>query len=177
MKIIAITGLAGSGKTTTVNIIRRHDHNARLFSFARPLKNMLGAFYESLGLSPQEIYDRLQGDLKETPDPYLAGRTPRYALQTLGTEWGRMLISPSLWVDSLFASVRDTETVLIDDCRFPNEAAAIRARGGKIIKIERPGLTQGAHASEQMDFPVDLTIQNIGTVEELEAAVLSTTGR
>ena len=38
-----------------------------------------------LGLGEAHI----EGALKEVPCELLGGKTPRYAMQTLGTEWGR----------------------------------------------------------------------------------------
>ena len=87
--IIGLTGLAGSGETT----VARHlmgMHGFVRHRMAEPLKSMLKA----LGLTEQQI----DGDLKEVPCELLGGKTPRHAMQTLGTEWGRDLISQNLWV-------------------------------------------------------------------------------
>lgn len=67
--------------------------------------------------------------------------TPRYALQTLGTEWGRQ-INEDIW---LLCAEREAVNrqvdgfVVVADCRFVNEAAFIRSRGGLVVKIVRPG--------------------------------------
>lgn len=82
--------------------------------------------------------------------------TPRKLLQLLGTECGRS-IHPNIWINSLFSDYigkRDLEEVkgkevfrllpdmypnwIITDCRFPNEAKAVKDRGGLIIRINRP---------------------------------------
>lgn len=140
IRLIALTGPAGAGKSTAAkHLVARHGY--RVEKFAGPLKDMLRGF----GLTERHI----EGDLKEVPCDLLGGKTPRYAMQTLGTEWGRDLISPSLWVDT-WSSRAATGLVVCDDCRFPNEAAAVRALGGVIVRVvrvghERPG---GDHVSE-----------------------------
>jgi hypothetical protein len=41
---------------------------------------------------------------------------------------------------------------------------------GKVIRIERPGLTAGSHASEKQDFEVDGTVINSGDIDSLRMA-------
>lgn len=75
--------------------------------------------------------------------------TPRTLLQLLGTEGGRKVIHPNIWVNSLFAdyvaySARGSEYMfdqsrwIITDLRFPeNEGKAIAERGGLRIGVKR----------------------------------------
>ena len=77
--------------------------------------------------------------------------------------------------------------VVITDCRFINEAEAIRAAGGVVWRIVRPGAgAQGGisgHASEaEMVSPeflaqIDATLQNDSTLDALRGAVVSLLGR
>ena len=164
--IIAFTGLAGSGKTTAAkHLVNRHGFER--VRFAGPLKDMMRA----LGLSDREI----DGDRKELPCDLLCGKTPRWAMQSIGTEWGRQLIGADLWIRAWQAAVDRLPAVVpvvVDDCRFPNEAAAIRAAGGFLVAVERPGLSAGQHVSEGQDLgPAVATVRNTGTVRELLAAV------
>ena len=85
--------------------------------FADPLKAMM----RQLGPGEREI----DGDLKEVPSAILGGQTPRYAMQHLGTEWGRNLIHPDLWVMAWKERAKQCERVVADDCRFPNEVQNI----------------------------------------------------
>ena len=79
--------------------------------------------------------------------------TPRKLLQLLGTECGRQIIHPNIWVNALFSDYKkiaynwdcDGNTTvegypnwIITDVRFPNEAKAIKDRGGILIRINRP---------------------------------------
>lgn len=59
---------------------------------------------------------------------------------------------------------------IISDCRFPNEAKAVKDRGGIIIKIERPDIVSNDnHASEtSVDLvEYDELIVNSGSIEDL----------
>jgi hypothetical protein len=50
--------------------------------------------------------------------------------------------------------------VVVNDCQFANEAAAVRALGGIVIRLEGRGGIAGQHASERQDFPADAAIFN-----------------
>lgn len=82
-------------------------------------------------------------------------------------------VGESVWVDAAMwevQSLRDTTPVVVTDVRFPNEAAAVGADGGILIRIERPGQDAGdAHISETAldGYPADFTFVNAGSVEDL----------
>ena len=120
--IVALTGPAGCGKTTVAKGLERHGF-ARV-RFAGPLKAML----RTLGLTE----DQVDGDQKETPCDLLCGKTPRAAMQALGTEWGRDCVGENLWVNAAMKQVDEYialgVSVVIDDCRFDNEAEAVTRR-------------------------------------------------
>jgi hypothetical protein len=165
--IIGITGLAGSGKSTVALRMRTH-HGFHTVKFAGPLKNML----RSLGLTDRHI----EGDLKEVPCDLLGGQTPRHAMQTLGTAWGRDLISPSLWIDAWKRSVSEhfsaypRNPAMTDDLRFLSEAEALADFGGIVIRIVRPGQDDtGGHISEteMSQIKAEFTILNDGSKERL----------
>lgn len=161
--LIAFTGLAGSGKSTAAKHLVDH-HGFTRIRFAGPLKDMMRA----LGLNEREI----ERDLKEKPCELLGGKTPRYAMQTVGTEWGRDLIAPDLWIrafNAALAKVPAGTPVVVDDCRFPNEADAIRVAGGALVRVERPGAGAGAigHSSEAHQLPTIGTILNDDGMSEL----------
>ena len=79
------------------------------------------------------IREQLWGDEKETPLDFLGGKTPRQAMQTLGTEWGRNLIYDGIWLHAWERAFNKCSTpVVVDDLRFINEAEMIKRLGGKI---------------------------------------------
>lgn len=153
--IIAFTGLAGAGKSTAAFHLVKSRGFERV-RFAGPLKAMMAA----LGLTAAEI----DGDRKEQPCDLLGGKTPRWAMQTIGTEWGRKLIGDDLWIRAWQHAVSQLPAgvpVVVDDCRFPNEAAAVQAAGGILVRIDRPGAgTASVHESEQHALPAVRTLHN-----------------
>ena len=105
---------------------------------AEPLRAMLAVLLQANGMKSDEITRYLEGDLKEQIIPCL-GVTSRYAQITIGTEWGREMISQDLWANTWMRGVADGESVMNDSVRFPNEADVIRKLGGVVIMIKRPG--------------------------------------
>jgi len=64
--------------------------------------------------------------------------TPRWVLQYWGTEVARRNFHDDIWIASLENKLRKiTDDVVISDCRFPNEIAAIKAAGGRVIRVVR----------------------------------------
>ncbi len=165
--IIGLAGPMRSGKSTVA------DRLADLYGFERepfskPLKDMLRAF----GLSD----DHLEGNLKNTPAVLLGGKTPRYAMQTLGTEWGRGIIHPELWTRhwSTRAQLHVAQglSVVEEGTRFPNEVKAIHALGGVVVYVDRPAELRGVsseHVSElgNMQELADFTLYNGGSLDDL----------
>jgi hypothetical protein len=141
--------------------------------FAGPLKTML----RTLGLTAAQV----DGDEKETPCELLGGRTPRAAMQSLGTDWGRNMIDPELWLRATMLRVDEDlaagKLVVIDDVRFDNEAAAIRERGGVVIKLVRDTGTTSAssHASEAGLSPhlIDIIVPNQDAPESVARFILA----
>ena len=107
--------------------------------------------------------------------------TPRKILQLLGTEAGRQIIHPNIWVNSMFSEYKDindtpTRNVIypnwvITDTRFPNELEAVKERGGITIVVKRPETDHlaGDHASETAldNSTFDEVIVNDSSLEDL----------
>ena len=165
-KVVALTGLAGSGKSTLADyLIERHGY-VRV-KFAGPLKAMARA----VGLGEAHI----EGELKEVPCPLLQGRTPRFFMQQLGTQFGRDIIGPEFWTGLWAATANDVldngGRVVVDDCRFDNEADVVRQFGGVVIQLQGRGGLQtasGSHASEA-GVDADVVLRNNGTIADLQA--------
>lgn len=159
--VLAFKGKAGAGKSTAAAYLLGKGYVRT--SFATPLRAMLKA----IGLNE----DELSGALKQKPCGKLSGRTPREAMQLLGTEWGRVLhphFWTNIWRDHASDILdQDGYGVVVDDCRFPNEAEVVRSMGGFVIEIR--GLVEddapvgiAGHASEAQDFDPDITVINDG---------------
>lgn len=165
-RLIAITGLAGSGKSEVAKFLQSQ-HGFKLLKFADTLKEML----KVMGLSIEDLENPAK---KGLPHRLLGGKSPRYAMQTLGTEWGRVLIHENLWAEIWKKKARqillDGSPVICDDCRFLNEVEMVRDLGGEIWAIRRRGGNGiGSHASESgvaMRYS-DWNISNNSTIEDL----------
>lgn len=166
--LLALCGAAGAGKSTIAAELAAQ-HGYTVVKFAAPLKAMLRA----LGLTDDEI----EGHLKEQPSELLGGATPRHAMQTLGTEWGRQLIHADLWVGAWARTVQCVHAaggrVVVDDCRFANELATVLKLGGVAVRLARAGAgIAGAHSSENGLDNVELpTVANDAAPGEVAAAL------
>ena len=116
-----------------------------------------------------------------------ASLTPRLLLQLLGTDCGRKIIHENIWINALFADYRTQVDFnknlpqncnwIITDVRFPNEADAIKERGGILVRLTRsiPVESEVAvHPSEtaldnydNYGKGFDYILDNQGTEEEL----------
>lgn len=165
VRLIAFTGSAGCGKTKAADVLVRNGW-VRV-KFASTLKGMCRA----MGMTEEMI----EGHQKEESQKMFGGQTPRFIMQTLGTEWGRKIIHPDLWVSITKAEIqRQLETgrsVVVDDCRFENEASCIRSLGGVVVGLNGRGGIAGDHESESGVTP-DYIIDNNGTLDELEKTVM-----
>lgn len=168
--VVGIAGAAGSGKSLVASMIP----GAAVVQLADPIYAAIAAMF-----SVPEASLRSQA-IKATPLPQAMFTTPRKLLQTLGTEWGRNLISEQIWI--LQASNRITKlreagaaVIAIPDVRFANEARWIRDDlGGVIWHVQREGSAADEHASEsgiEVD-PRDTVLTNDGTPAELQEQVL-----
>ena len=140
--IIGICGLIGAGKDTMadypVNI-----HQFRRESFANTLKDAVSAVF---GWDRELLEGRTRHsrEWREQVDSWWADRlgmpdlTPRWVLQYWGTEVVRRSFHDDTWIASLENKLRKTtDDVVISDCRFPNEIAAIKRAGGLVVRVHR----------------------------------------
>ena len=131
----------------------------RIKKFALKLKLMMCAF---LNCTLEDL------ETEEFKKKIIFGKSVRYMLQTIGTEWGRNLIDENVWVDSLFMNWEPDSNWIVTDVRFHNEVAAILGREGVMIKVNRFE-NKDLHASEIQipDLIINYEIDNAGTLEEL----------
>jgi hypothetical protein len=216
MNIYGICGLAGSGKDSVADALEKQGFQK--VALADPMKRFCAEVFDwgpKLLWGPSELRStedkryprqmhfadgetrRLIHSVEDQTDVCLS---PRYALQTLGTEWGRECYQ-DIWVDyamrvakrllesgyTHYSSERGVWTkpasmqlpvnrigVVITDVRFKNEILAIKERGGKVVRIKRPGYEKPKwnHPSEteQMEVPADAfdyIFHNNGTLEDI----------
>jgi hypothetical protein len=149
-------------------------------SFAEPMKEMAVSMLVGMGLSLDEAMFFMQYKEERMP---LLGVSMRHLLQTLGTDWGRQLIHPDVWVMAAARRIDDQlnqgRDVVIEDVRFENEAAFIRDHGGLIVHIERKTGYSDRHESEAgiRFMPGDVAIHNSRlTLNSFKTVVLGLAG-
>lgn len=177
VKLIGFTGLKGSGKDTAAAVLVM-DGWVRV-QMAGALKGMLRSLLQYQGLSDWRTEAMVEGDLKETPCPELGGKSPRFAMQTLGTEWGRDALAQDLWVDAACAKILQFDSVVVTDVRFQNEVDMIHGLGGRVVRIVRGGRIVDLHSSEAgiNELNVDAVLYNSGSIEFLQTMIRAYTHR
>jgi len=139
--IIGVCGLIGAGKDTIADYLV-NIHQFRRESFANTLKDAVSSVF-GWDRELLEGRTRQSREWREQQDPWWTNRlgmpiTPRWVLQYWGTEVVRKSFHDDTWIASLENKLRKTtDDVVISDCRFPNEIAAIKRAGGMVIRVHR----------------------------------------
>lgn len=204
MKIIGLTGRARAGKDTAAGIILEWaKNNGADFTIRQGFADLLKlSAFRALGGAPSVSIDKAvqfcdelkqdEGRLTitlptDSLDPIREyGLTGREFLQDYGTEAHRDVFGEEFWVNALFDHVEANgpdfgyDLLIIPDCRFDNEAAAVVARGGEVWEVMRPQhgdeLKSGLeHTSEAGVDPnlVSVRINNDSTLESLTTTIHS----
>jgi len=160
----------------------------RQFSFADPLKKFC---IKVLGLTHEQCYgsDNDKNTLTKVPwanipleiikkrkKKDISGfLTAREVLEIVGTDIMRTLI-PTCWCDALMRDIaeQNSEFSIITDVRFPEEIAAIRAAGGKVVRLTRNKFNSDAAAEIALDNFTDFdeVIDNSDmTIEQQNKAI------
>lgn len=185
--VIGISGKKQSGKNTVANIINELLGNRyELKMFAEKVKEIVciitGCTMKNL--ESEDFKNSLVGN-------EWGNLTYRDFLQKIGTDCGRNIIHPNIWVNTLMKDYKMQYASagiggfhdprpsfkkigfprwIITDVRFPNEANAVRDKRGLLIRVNRKGIDISTHHSEMAlddydDF--DYIIDNDGTEEDL----------
>jgi hypothetical protein len=140
--IIGICGFIGSGKDTVADYLTNF-HEFRRESFANSLKDAVAQVF-GWDRTMLEGRTKQAREWREQVDPWWADRlkmlelTPRWVLQHWGTEVCRHGFHDDIWIASLENKLRNSQDdVVISDCRFPNEIAAIRRANGLVVRVIR----------------------------------------
>ena len=145
---IGFVGAMGNGKTTAAQYLISK-YGFQHYSFAAKLKEICRDMW---------------------PEQFLNGNKPRELLQYVGSDMFRKR-DPNVWVNYLDRQlqVENPRRAVIDDCRFINEAEALKKNGFMLVRVVRGdgkreaiGLNSetGQHVSEteQEGINADLTI-------------------
>jgi hypothetical protein len=171
--IIGLAGYARSGKDESAKALVSHGFER--VAFADKMREFIYRL-NPIVTSPvwgehrrlADVIDEFGWDgYKETP----YGKEMRELMQRLGTDCGRELISDSIWVDAaLGTGLVAPRDLVVTDVRFPNEFDAIKARGGYVFRVVRPGVgPANSHPSETAldNASFDAVIENDRSIGEL----------
>ena len=194
--IIGLIGFAGSGKGTIADILVSKKGYTKL-AFADAVKDATAAIFGW----PRSL---LEGDTaesrewREQKDEWWSEKTgkhitPRNMLQLMGTEIGRDMIHPDVWIYAMERRMQLYPNVVIADVRFPNEMRFIQEKGGFIVRVKRgddpewyntalranlEGNTDlmydyPIHYSEWawIGYPVDYQLDNVGAISMLDGDI------
>ena len=169
--LLGFTGPPGCGKNAAADhLIDRHDF--REVAFADPIRQA------ALALNPMvDSFYKLEEVVRAWGWTDAKHRWPevRRCLQVLGTEVGRDMFGADIWINRLFKKVETFpagQRVVITDVRFPNEADALWARGGYLIRLRREahhhfGVMDHRSETESAALVADHFMPNHGTLGDL----------
>lgn len=145
MRLVGVTGLARSGKDHAADYLAKH-MNMYKYAFAEPLKTMLKSVFGD------HFHEGDRSEIcPETCKSY------RVMMQTLGTDLGREMWNPQVWINLVEKKRKEVEDqgkrpdvyraafrgepplgMILSDVRFDSEAEYLQLHGGVIVEIVRP---------------------------------------
>jgi hypothetical protein len=170
---IGLSGWAKSGKDTVAQYLVEN-HGFTRISFADPMRDAL------LALDPyvpyMGLHMRLSGVIHFRGWDSAKRDVPeiRQLLQRFGTEVGRNMFGQNFWVEQAIERATRYEKVVFSDCRYTNEADAVKSVGGVVWRVSRPEVSAvNDHTSEQdlNNYAFDAHIDNDSTIENLHTLI------
>jgi hypothetical protein len=165
VEVIGISGRIRSGKDDVGAYLR--DKGWEHAGFADRIRRGVLAVNPrvTMDMRVQDMVDQHGWDISKIASPEIRG-----LLQRFGKEFGRDLIGENTWIDLAMRDIPDGSRVVIQDCRFPNEADKVKELGGQMWRVNNPHLKEtDEHESETAldDYDFDVVFENDGSAEEL----------
>ncbi|GAA1064683.1 hypothetical protein [Streptomyces asiaticus] len=171
MPNIGILGRARSGKDTAGRwLVENRGYNR--VAFADPLREAAWKIDPYITLNDWPTFARRLSDKVAGPNSWDRAKDEypevRRILQNLGSAIREL--DPDFWLRQALktadeASERTGLPCVITDVRYPNEVAALKARGWHLVYIDRPGVPQLDHPSERLtEDDADYVIRNTGNL-------------
>lgn len=174
--IVGVSAKAQSGKGEFA-AIAASEFNATIVSFASGVKEEVAEWLDSTHVAWRK--DNLYGS-NEDKEAWLRVRhsfvkgTPmfdfaatygdyssehwyfnaRSLMQWWGTEYRRNQ-DPEYWVKKAMQKCTGYRRYVIDDVRFPNEFAAIKNSGGRLVRVERPNIPVVSNSNHPSETALD----------------------
>ncbi len=170
--LVALHGFARAGKDTAARGLIEADGFTRV-AFADAIRE---ALYQANPYVPSLLGVT---HLRDLVDEYgweqaKADAEVRRLLQEVGQAM-RDVAGEDVWLRAALKRAREVDgPVVFTDTRYPNEAQAVRALGGIVLRIDRPGVGPvNGHVSDQ-GLPlhlIDAVVPNTATPEALASFV------
>lgn len=125
IRVIGISGKIGSGKTSLAQFLSIMIPGLGVHSFADRLRDVVSIM--------TGIKNTRSSAAKNTYLPDW-GMTLGQLLQSVSQKMRE--VNPDTWVNALFSQLGADSFWVIDDLRYKNEAAAIKAAGGILIRLD-----------------------------------------
>lgn len=181
MKVIALTGRAGSGKDTAAALLQfmtasgmathsilidslMKDYQAMPFSTwnpSGPVSHHFHVFkfawpvYQVIGILLNRSPDEIMSDSTFKNKVQYQGLTGRQLLQKIGTECFRDVLGESVWCDVMHKNlVQDIPGAIISDLRFTNEAEFLKKHHNAVI-IKLVGRNNGTPQDHPSESQID----------------------
>jgi hypothetical protein len=186
LPVIGLIGPAQSGKDSVGAVLVEEFGYTRI-SFADAVRDVALAINPIVGLTfrPPAVRVERVSTLVEALGWEEAKQTPevRHLLQRIGTEAGRNILGPDVWVevaarkaDDLCGFGQPGPPFVFTDVRFENEVSLVREFDGYVVRVQRPGFEPLDHLSDNSldpDAVSDYTIDNSGDLDALAVEVRS----
>lgn len=166
--IIAVTGLAGSGKDSVAKYIEKRTGTFYRTKFVQPAINWIIETYQ---LANEQEYDQFKrSTFVSTDGMTISGRV---TVREVGMLMRKH--NPSFGTDWILQQEQKHTNVVISDLRFQNELDFLRQKTDPVIVIQvkrstqQESSTNSQHISEKGFAPhqVDYVIENDGSLEDL----------
>lgn len=161
--LIGFNGYARSGKDTLAALLVC-EFGYRRIAFADKLRSFTEAVNPHVASRVAEV-----GWDAAKMDPEV-----RQVLRDYGAA-ARDHIHPNVWIFSALGGECSEDHIVVSDVRFPNEADAIKERGGRLVRIERAGVGPANDIDTLLDRydRFDAIILNDSTIDSLHAQMRS----
>lgn len=179
-KVILLIGKSGCGKSTAAGILKQYGFVER--AFADPLKK----FAESIGFTHDQLHGTQEQRLQINRFWNISARE---FMQKFGSEVCRDTLpkiipamemrNHTIWARVMEQHISRFPLLVISDGRFPDEAQLVKDSGGTLVRIVRDSprvqTDYTCHKSEVLNQTItaDFTIENNGSIDDLETALLS----
>ena len=152
--IIALGYRARAGKDTVGAHLVKH-HGFTRIAFADIIRDIAGM------LTGEDAYD-----LGFKDRACVFNMTGGQLMQSLSI---LRKIDPDIFIKAALPKIMSAERAVITDCRFLNEAVALKKLGALLVKVNRPGLPADMHVSEQEGAQIkwDVVLENNGDLVDL----------